>query len=137
MQISQLPAYQLGDSSTTLGLIFAVVRERLLRGRVLEGMRVETARLACACERAWPACGRQQLRPTRPPTRPSTRPQVGFGCFVGPVALNHLFPPRPPALRWGVAASYGLFGGGLALMLVAPGIVLLLASTFIRSMGGW
>ena len=37
---------------------------------------------------------------------------VGLGCFVGPVALNHLFPPHPASLRWGVAASYCLFFAG-------------------------
>ncbi|KAL4437964.1 hypothetical protein ABPG77_004185 [Micractinium sp. CCAP 211/92] len=60
---------------------------------------------------------------------------VGFGCFVGPVALNAVVPPRPPALRWGVAASYGLFAVGLLVMLLAPTIWLVLASTIIRSMG--
>lgn len=37
---------------------------------------------------------------------------VGLGCFVGPVVLNHLFPPYPASLRWGVAASYCLFFAG-------------------------
>ncbi|PRW58840.1 major facilitator superfamily MFS_1 [Chlorella sorokiniana] len=60
---------------------------------------------------------------------------VGLGCFVGPVLLNHLFPPYPASLRWGVAASYCLFFAGFALMLIAPNISLVLASTFVRAMG--
>lgn len=51
------------------------------------------------------------------------------------MALNAVVPPRPPALRWGVAASYGLFAVGLLVMLLAPTIWLVLASTIIRSMG--
>ena len=62
---------------------------------------------------------------------------VGLGCFVGPIVLNHFVPPRQAALRWGVAASYALFAAGFAIMLVAPHILLVLVSTFVRSMGGW
>lgn len=38
---------------------------------------------------------------------------VGTGCFVGPIAFNLLVPPRPPALAWGVAASFCLMFSGV------------------------
>ncbi|KAL4425671.1 hypothetical protein ABPG75_009687 [Micractinium tetrahymenae] len=60
---------------------------------------------------------------------------VGVGCFVGPVALNAVVPPHTRALRWGVAASYCLFATGLLVMLLAPTIWLVLASSVVRSMG--
>jgi hypothetical protein len=84
VRFSEQPSMQLGDSSTTLGFIFAV---------------------------------------------------VGLGCFLGPLAMNRLVPPWAPALRWGVAASYALFFLGLTLMLAAPNLALLLASTLVRSAG--
>ncbi len=60
---------------------------------------------------------------------------VGFGCFVGPISMNAIVPPRPQALAWGVAASFGFLFCGFLMMLVAPNILLLLLSTFVRSIG--
>jgi len=54
---------------------------------------------------------------------------------VGPIALNAVIPPHPRPLRWGVAASYGLFFLGLLFMLLAPSLWLVLVSTVVRSMG--
>jgi len=53
---------------------------------------------------------------------------VGLGCFVGPVVLNHLFPPYPASLRWGVAASYLLFFAGFVSCLE-------LRATYLGSLG--
>lgn len=60
---------------------------------------------------------------------------VGFGCFVGPIILNALIPPHPKPLAWGVAASFGFLFAGFLMMLAAPNILLLLFSTFVRSIG--
>ncbi|GAB4816866.1 hypothetical protein N2152v2_003912 [Parachlorella kessleri] len=60
---------------------------------------------------------------------------VGIACFLGPVMLNALVPPRPAALAWGVAASFAFMFVGFVIMLVASNISLLLLSTFVRSIG--
>lgn len=75
------------------------------------------------------------MAPPADATHLTPHPVVGLGCFLGPVAFNYLFAPQPSSLRWGVAASYCLFFAGFLLMLLAPSIWLLLASTFVRSMG--
>eukprot|EP00887_Chlorella_sp_A99_P000832 scaffold5.g832.t1 len=74
---------------------------------------------------------------------------VGLGCFVGPILMNLVVPPRPRPLLWGCVASFFFLlagcvnrGAGVAsvfvgyvLMLVAPNIAVILLSTFVRSIG--
>ena len=49
--------------------------------------------------------------------------------------MNAVVPPRPRPLLWGVVASYCAGFVGFLLMLLAPNIFLLLASTFVRATG--
>lgn len=60
---------------------------------------------------------------------------VGLGCFVGPILMNLVVPPRPRPLLWGCVASFFFLLAGYVLMLVAPNIAVILLSTFVRSIG--
>ncbi|KAL6773868.1 hypothetical protein ACKKBG_A22825 [Auxenochlorella protothecoides x Auxenochlorella symbiontica] len=60
---------------------------------------------------------------------------VGVGCLVGPLVLNPWVPPRVPLLLAACAGSLTLLSISYAVMLAAPGIGLVLLSTFIRALG--
>jgi hypothetical protein len=140
VKFSEMPRLQLGDASTTLGLIFATGGLPLRRPRCIAASPGSGGPWqGCAARlRAHPPC----LMPV-PHHQPEPHPcAVGLGCFVGPLAMNRVVAPRPAPLRWGVAASYSLFFLGLLVMGLSPNIALVLLSTFVRSMGegvgrGW
>ena len=101
------------------------------------------ARVLCACSGLWPnhSARARSRRPTQspscPPTHPPARPPTPPPRGTGPICMNALVPPRPRPLVWGVAASYCFLFAGFLLMVVSPGISLVLASTFVRAIGGW
>jgi hypothetical protein len=84
VKFSEIPSFQIGDSATTLGLIFAV---------------------------------------------------VGVGCFLGPVGMNALVPPRPRPLLWACAGAFVLLFAGTVLMAAAESLTMVLVATLVRSIG--
>jgi len=60
---------------------------------------------------------------------------VGTGCFLGPVILNAVVRPQPRPLLWACAASFILLFLGTLMMSLAHTMKLVLAATFVRSVG--
>ena len=60
---------------------------------------------------------------------------VGLGCFLGPVVMNIIVSPKPRQLLWASAASFGFIFAGAVLMATAKHLSMVLAASFIRSIG--